>query len=325
MRFLYLTNAQHLLGVCLLVLLFSGCSQIPLQSDRLLQTPPAVPPVVELERVPFFPQVKYQCGPAALATALVWSGVQVTDVALVPEVYIPERKGSLQVELLAAARKRNVIPYPLEGGMEALLQELAAGHPVLVMQNLGLSWAPQWHYAVVVGYDLNRDQIVLRSGQTERHINSFKLFERTWQRADYWGVVFEQPERLPASISPLQFARSVAPFESLAKYRVAEHAYQAGLAKWPNERTLLMGLANSRYALQLFDEAEQNYRHVVSVWPDYAPGLNNLAYLLYERGRYSEALPYAEAAIAQGGRMVDQYQNTLELIRQAMVASQPKN
>ena len=45
-----------------------------------------------------------------------------------------------------------------------LLQEVAAGHPVIVLQNLGLEWIPVWHYSVVIGYDLSRGQLVLRSG-----------------------------------------------------------------------------------------------------------------------------------------------------------------
>src|SRR2546422_3737218 len=32
-----------------------------------------------------------------------------------------------------------------------LLAEVAAGHPVLVFQNLGLHWIPRWHFAVAVG------------------------------------------------------------------------------------------------------------------------------------------------------------------------------
>src|SRR3569623_1363896 len=123
---------------------------------------------VELDAVPFFPQERYQCGPAALATVLAWSGAAVTADQLVPQVYLPARQGSLQPELLAAARRYQRLPYVLEPDLAALLREVGAGHPVLVLQNLGLSWAPRWHNAVVVGYDLARDEVVLRSGAGRR-------------------------------------------------------------------------------------------------------------------------------------------------------------
>ena len=39
-------------------------------------------PTRELTQVPFFPQTLHQCGPAALATVLGWSGVHATPEAL---------------------------------------------------------------------------------------------------------------------------------------------------------------------------------------------------------------------------------------------------
>ena len=42
---------------------------------------------VELTQTPFFPQQSHQCGPAALATALGASGVDVTPDDLVPQTY----------------------------------------------------------------------------------------------------------------------------------------------------------------------------------------------------------------------------------------------
>ena len=113
------------------------------------------------------PATDYQCGPAALATVLVASGAQVSPDDLVAEVYLPGRKGSLQAELIAAARSRGRLPYVLPPSLDDLLAQLAAGHPVLVLQKTGAGPWPGWHYAVVIGYDASRDRLLLRSG-TER-------------------------------------------------------------------------------------------------------------------------------------------------------------
>jgi hypothetical protein len=85
--------------------LFSGCALIIPQSEEIRQNRPAdLPASAELTEVPFFPQKDYECGPAALATSLVYFGAPVTPDELVSQVYLPERKGSLQVEMIASAR-----------------------------------------------------------------------------------------------------------------------------------------------------------------------------------------------------------------------------
>jgi len=123
--------------------------------------PQGIPESTELREVPFFPQEAYQCGPASLATVLAASGVKVTPEDLLPQVYLPERKGSLQVEMLAAARRHGVVSYQLAPRFEDLLRELAAGNPVIVLQNLSVG--DGWHYAVAVGYDYDGGRLVLRS------------------------------------------------------------------------------------------------------------------------------------------------------------------
>jgi hypothetical protein len=45
-------------------------------------------------------------------------------------------------------------------GCQQLCEEVAAGHPVIVLQNIGLSWYLVWHYAVVVGYDLHEGTVI---------------------------------------------------------------------------------------------------------------------------------------------------------------------
>lgn len=152
--------------MALLLAALSGCATP--QTKRLLESAPAFPQRVELSAVPFFAQEAYQCGPAALATVLNNSGLNVTPDELGPQVYVPARQGSLQFELLAAARRYGRVPYVLRPQLEILAAEVAAGNPVLVLQNLGIAALPFWHYAVVVGFDLARADIVLRSGRERR-------------------------------------------------------------------------------------------------------------------------------------------------------------
>ena len=149
------------------------------QTDRLLKTPTALPPRAEVSSVPFFPQEKYYCGPAALAMVLSWSGLPVTQEEIGAQVYTPGREGTLQTDMIAAARRNGRLAVPVTR-LPDLTAELAAGHPVVVFQNLGFGWFPVWHYAVAIGYDAKKDSIILRSGHTRRKLMSARAFDAKW-------------------------------------------------------------------------------------------------------------------------------------------------
>ena len=83
--------------------------------------------------------------------------------------------------------RQGAVATKLPGELPALLQEVAAGHSVVVLQNLGLDFAPRWHYAVLVGYDRLKREFVLRSGEEERQTLSWATFEHTWTRAGQWA------------------------------------------------------------------------------------------------------------------------------------------
>ena len=122
---------SRLLLVLLLAGLVGGCA-----SSRISIDDADLPSAAELTEVPFYPQEAYQCGPAALATMLAQRGVPADPDVLVDQVYIPGRRGSLQVEMVAAARAAGLLVYPLRSRLEDVLAEVAAGNPVLVLQNL---------------------------------------------------------------------------------------------------------------------------------------------------------------------------------------------
>ena len=167
---------QHLLLA--VALLAAGCAT----SGDQVRLPHGAPSRIELDSVPFFPQSRYQCGPAALATVLVASGRPATPAELVDEVYLPARRGSLQLELQAATRQRGRIAYQIKPTLESLVAELTAGRPVLVLLNLGLGRWPIWHYAVVVGFDAERERFILRSGTTRRKEMRASRFAGAWRR-----------------------------------------------------------------------------------------------------------------------------------------------
>ena len=310
-------KARLLAGFLFLGIALSGCAVILPQTYALKeQRPPDLPARAELTDVPFFAQEEYQCGPAALAMALDAAGVSVTPEALVDQVYIPARKGSLQVEMLAATRRRGLIAYELEPRLTDLLREIAAGTPVIVLENYGFRVFPVWHYAVVVGYNLERGETIRRSGMKQRQIMPFGVFEYLWKDAGHWAMVAVPPDRVPATATETRYANAVIALEKSGQVKHAYTAYNALLRRWPASLSGQMGRGNTAYALHDLATAESAFRQAARDHPDAAAAFNNLAHVLAERGKLDEALATAEQAVRLGGPLLAAAQATLDEIRQ---------
>lgn len=277
----------------------SGCAT---QTAALRAGGPAdLPRRVELAHTPFFPQdARYLCGPESLAAVLQVAGASVTPPDLVPQVYVPGRQGSLQAEMLAAARRHGAVAYVLPSRLEALLREVAAGTPAVILQNLALPWAPTWHYAVVVGYDLDAAVIWLRSGPVHRQEMPLRTFEHTWARADHWAFVALAPGRLPATVTEAEAVRALVAFERVAPPAQAVRAYEAAAARWPDVLALQMGWGNTLYAAgrkaeaaDRFEAAARRHRHAAA-WI-------NLGTVALELGQRARAETAAREAVALGG------------------------
>ena len=304
---------QRLLATAAIVLCLAGCAAT--QTRALLTAPRTGPHKQELASTPFHAQERYQCGPAALAMTLGASAIDVSPDALVPEVYLPGREGSLQIELLAAGRRHGALTARIEPRLDALLQELDAGHPVLVLQNLSLPIMPKWHYAVAIGYDIDSREIILRSGTTRRMAMPLSTFEHTWARSGFWGMVALAPGQLPATTKLEDLQPALIAYEKSAPPKSAQLAYRAALQRWPNTLPLQLGLGNSAYAAGDRTAAAEAFRSATAAHPDNGAAFNNLAVVLGELGRLEEARAAAQTAIKLGGPWRDEAQATLRSLQ----------
>ncbi|MDH3979157.1 MAG: PA2778 family cysteine peptidase [Gammaproteobacteria bacterium] len=309
-----LLNTRLAAGVLLLAAMLTGCTTAR-QSHTLLSTASGDLPLhTELAATPFFPQARYQCGPAALATVLGAQGLAVTPESLIDAVYIPALQGSLPEEISATARRHGRLAYPLQPSLHDLLGEIAAGHPVLVFQNLGLRWLPKWHFAVVIGYDLESGELVLRSGTTPRWRSSLATFEKTWARAGYWALVILPPGEVPASAQITRYLQAAHDLESGGNTVAAQAALQASVQRWPNDSLAWLAYGNNRYHDTDYTTAVTAFSHATNIAPDQAQGWNNLAYALLQTACPQQALHAAQCAQSLAPED-DTYRDTLSEIR----------
>jgi hypothetical protein len=307
-------------GLCCGILLawLAGCAQLVPQTMGLRTAwPEGVPQHVELTAVPFFPQDEYQCGPAALATVLSYSGVTVTPEPLVSQVYLPARQGSLQVEMLATGRRYGRVAYPLAPRYADLLREVAAGNPVVVLQDVGPLFT-QWHYAVVNGFDYPSGTLFLRSGQLARQEMPFTYFERIWIKGGYWAMVVMPPDRIPVTATEEGWMTAVLAMARVSKGDAATRAYSAALERWPDNLAAAIGLANQYHARGALADAVAVLRQARQRHPQSVIVINNLAQTLSDQGRHAEALSQIDKAADPQSPFAADVRATRQVILQRM-------
>jgi tetratricopeptide (TPR) repeat protein len=310
---LYPFSARLLAGV--FILLLAACSTP--QTKALRGAAPAgLPAHTELSDVPFYPQEVNQCGPATLAMVMHTDGLKIDPGQLKDFLYLPEKQGSLQVEMLATARRYGLLAYLLRPELQDVLTEVAAGNPVIVLQNQGLSWYPLWHYAVVIGYDLVTEDIILRSGSNRRLLLSFATFEHTWARSQYWAMLALPPTRLPQTASPDNLLQSISALQYSSPATDVWPTLALAMQRWPGNLPVHFSAGNHAYNHGQLELAEQIFLKTTQDHPESAAAFNNLAQTLSDLGKYDEALQKIHRALEIGGPLEPIMLKTLAEIEQ---------
>lgn len=276
--------------------LASGCASSTKQVDQLLSSSTSLPRSHRVEGVPFINQTAGHCGPATLTMAINWSGqnIRVEDVA--PLVYTPGSHGTFQSDMVSASRRLGMFAVPIEG-FAALLVEVSSGHPVIVFENLALSWLPNWHYAIVYGYDLDKEIVAMHSGPEKEKLWDIRKFERSWKLGEYWGLVVVPPGSIVRSQSELAHVTAASGLEQAGKKAEALQSYRAILHQWPTSLASLIALANEAFETRRYDRAVEYLAKATQAHPQSAPAWHNFAFAQKALGRKAEAKKAAERAL----------------------------
>ncbi|WP_025323364.1 PA2778 family cysteine peptidase [Deferrisoma camini] len=278
-----------------LALVAAGCA------PRLALRRAGLPEAARVEGVPVIRQTRNHCGPAALAMVLAWAGRPADPADLGPLVYTPARKGTFPSDLAREARGRGLLAWRVPPQPESLFAEVAAGHPVLVLENRGLSWAPVYHYSVLVGY--GPGGVILHAGGELPEEVATGTFVRTWLRAGGFGLVVLPPGELPATAGPEDVLDALADLEEAGRTAEAARGYRAFLARWPEDWRGAFGWGNALWAAGDLAGAEAALRRAHATAPERPEPLNNLALVLARLGRRDEARAVARMAVEAAERL----------------------
>ena len=254
----------------------AGCASPGRQTRALLDQPPQVPASYLIENAPFIDQPEGHCGPATLTMAIQAQGLTKSLAEITPQVYTPGNRGSLQMDMVSSARRNGMLAVQI-GTMSDMLTEIASGHPVIVFQNLGFSWLPKWHYALAVGYDLPKQELVLHTGPNAFRRESMNRFEHGWKLGGYWGLTVIKPGELAASASELAHLTAATGLEQADRQNEAERAYNSILTRWPKSLGALVGLGNITYKRGDYKSAIRHLKRATELHPDSVIARHNLS------------------------------------------------
>ncbi|MCU7555228.1 PA2778 family cysteine peptidase [Alteromonas sp. ASW11-19] len=277
---------------CLLAgffLILTGCQATP-QTDRLTKQPPAdIPAAYYIQHVPFTAQQQYYCGPTTLSEVFGYHGYPVAPEAIAPRIFIPEREGSLQLEMVSATRQFGFLPYTEQGTLNKLLQLVSADIPVIVLQNLSVEWLPQWHYAVVIGYDLSTETLTLHTGVTPDYTMALTVFERTWARGNHWMLAPLPHNKVSEHLNAFTYVSAAYDMLTTGQASKALPFLEAATSYWPDDWLAYFLLGNhylSTHPEQAIDWFAKGF-HAGQHHPAY---LNNFAHVLAQEGCKEQAL-----------------------------------
>jgi tetratricopeptide (TPR) repeat protein len=291
------TKVIGITGFCLFL---SGCLSVPPQTAILLANPPAIALKYQISGVPFYPQEEYFCGPTTLSEVFNFYGVIKTPEQIAPALFIPELQGSLQIEMVAAARQQGLLAYAESGNLTQLLSLVSENIPVIVLQNLSTSLYPMWHYAVVTGYDLDKQYVMLHSGTEKNRIAELKVFERTWQRGQYWMLAAVPADTSSLHFEPFIYVSAAQDLLSSGKNTQGVNALKNAIRQWPDYWLSYFLLGNYYLAI---DNAQatfwykQGLIYAQQQAEQQAAYLNNYAYSLSLSGCKQRAMEMIEKAL----------------------------
>jgi len=148
-----------------------------------------------IDDVPYFEQDDFQCGPAALATAInYWyarqkSGKQLSIDTIVAAIYSPNARGVLGLDLETYAIRLGFNIVRLQGEISGIKRSVDDRTPVIVLVDYGGAFHQQNHFMVAKGY--TDDGVIFNSGRKEDDLIPNDTLQRIWKKTNFWALIIK--------------------------------------------------------------------------------------------------------------------------------------
>jgi len=140
-----------------------------------------------IEDVAFYPQQKYQCGPASLAGVLNYWGLDISPEEIAIEIYSKSARGTLDVDMILYTERKGLKARHYKGSLEDIRSNIDSGYPLIVLVDYGFWVYQNNHFMVVVGY--NENGVVVNSGKDRLKSIPFKGFLKSWGKTKFWTLL----------------------------------------------------------------------------------------------------------------------------------------
>lgn len=175
----------------------------------------------------FYRGVANQSGPQVLASMLSQQGIVITPGLLDKPLHLPGAEAQLQQNMQSLAREYGMMVYPLDSNLPALLTQVAAGYPVMVRFTEGsVLWAEP-RYAILSGYNRQKQTVLLRAGMEQRVLMSFSSFESAFKDAGGWAVLIQAPTQIPAQVDQQRWLQAANDLAQAGQEQAAARAKKA--------------------------------------------------------------------------------------------------
>jgi tetratricopeptide (TPR) repeat protein len=247
----------------------------------------------------FIRQEPNRCGSAALSEVLThWGAERASEEQLAAEVYSQSLKGSLNIDLAAAAVRRDMVTREGASTLSELRTLLAAGCPAVVMINVGPYVLNRKHFLAMKGVDLERGYLMADNGRREDIVLRARPFRRDWRASKFWALYCWPAGSAPKWASGKEDLRAGVILEKRGSIPAARAAYRRALDKNAGLWEAEFNLGNVALAAGDLVLAERHYRSAMKLQPAESDVLNNLAWvLLQRRADMAEAEKLARAAV----------------------------
>jgi len=175
----------------------------------------------------FYRGVANQSGPQVLASMLSQQGIVITPGLLDKPLHLPGAEAQLQQNMQNLAREYGMMVYPLDSNLPALLTQVAAGYPVMVRFTEGSALWAEPRYAILSGYNRQKQTVLLRAGMDQRLMMSFSSFESSFKDAGGWAVLIQAPTQIPAEVDQQRWLKAANDLAQAGQEQAAARAKKA--------------------------------------------------------------------------------------------------